>query len=143
MSRGGLRGVVLVVMIFTAAGVTIYQKRKEMQALAWPEAQAVITRSRVDSTYDREEAGLHNGTIVIGGSRDDGRTHKVLVTKFRPDIAYRYEVDGRSYAGSQTNIRKVSRERDTVERLLARYPVGAAVSVHYNPADPAEAMLLD
>lgn len=143
MSRGGLRGVALVIVIFTAAGAAIYQKRKEMEALTWPTAPAVITQSRVDSRYDREEAGLHNGTIVIGGSRDDGRTHKVLVTKFRPDITYRYEVKGRSYAGAQTNIRKVSRERDTVERVLARYPVGATVTVHYNPDDPAEAMLLD
>ena len=142
MSRGGLRGIVLVVAIATAAGATIYQKRKEMQALTWPEAQAVITRSRVNSTYVHEEAGLRNGRIVVGGN-EEGRVPRVLVTKFRPDIAYRYEVGGRSYANSQTNIEDLSRERDSVERVLARYPVGAVVAVHHNPADPAEAMLLD
>jgi hypothetical protein len=61
-------------------------------------------------------------------------------------IAYEYEVDGRTYGSDVIHARLSSskssfRAARDAERYGERYPVGAAVAVAYDPADPANAML--
>jgi hypothetical protein len=58
------------------------------------------------------------------------------------DIVYEYEVGGKTYrsktvkaAGEMSSDSKKGR-RSEVDQLLARYPVGKTVTVHYNPAVP-------
>ena len=57
---------------------------------------------------------------------------------------YQYQVDGKPYVG------KVIKAGDQffsvrlygeAQKTIARYPVGAQVTVHYNPANPAESAL--
>lgn len=88
----------------------------------WPTAPGVVTASGIE-------------TIAIPGR----------AIRYEPavHIAYDYEVAGQRYAGTA-----VSPDRTPVlaglpeaERLLATYPVGAAVSVLTNPANPAESYL--
>ncbi len=68
-----------------------------------------------------------------------GRSRTVI-----PVVVYQYQVNGQTYqshlirAGDQYGSIRVSGE---AEAIAARYPTGAAVMVHYNPASPGQAVL--
>lgn len=89
-------------------------------ALRWPSTTGTIVKSRVE---------------VSGGEH----------TSVMPRIIYQYEVGGTTYQSDRIRAGDVhlrggltSREAyDTVDR----YPEGAAVTVYYNPANPAESAL--
>lgn len=83
-------------------------------------------------------------TTVVGEMRESsvrrtpasgGKSYGSVV-----EARYRYEVAGRSLEGDQIRIHNDLQERD---RLLVpeRYPVGSKVVVHYDPADPTDAVL--
>lgn len=110
--------------IFGGIGYYIYtrsQKAKVVQqaAQSWLTTQGQVVLSRVE---------------VSGGD----------TTSVQPRIAYQYQVGAQMYqsevirAGSQFFSISSSRQAyDTVDR----YPVGATVTVYYNPANPSEAAL--
>ena len=57
-------------------------------------------------------------------------------------LEYSYTADGRTYTGTRYSFDHDGRYyRDEMDRVLAEFPVGARVSVAYNPADPADAAL--
>ncbi len=64
-------------------------------------------------------------------------------TLYRPEVTYNYEIAGVRYTGDKVNMGgAVSASTDALaRRVAAKYPVGTAVEVHYNPANPAESML--
>ena len=88
----------------------------------WPSAPGTVTASE---TYTAEFRGM--------GTR---RAPAVRVT-------YDYHVGDAAFAGDRIGIKTAAVEANTAEgrRLLAQYPVGAAVTVYYDPADPATAVL--
>ncbi len=64
---------------------------------------------------------------------------------FHPEITCEYAVDGKRYElktdlGTPGFGTKRSRQ-DTAERILAEYPIGKAVMVTYDPAQPSQAFL--
>ena len=64
-------------------------------------------------------------------------------TLYRPEVTYNYELAGIRYTGDKVNMGgTVSASTDALaRRVAAKYPVGAAVEVHYNPGNPAESVL--
>jgi len=84
----------------------------------WPHADGVVTRSEV------RELGL------------------AINPKFKPDIAYEYEVNGQSHAGNRarTNDGEFS-QRSGAKQVVNRYPVGRQVRVYYDPANSNNSML--
>jgi hypothetical protein len=64
------------------------------------------------------------------------------VTVWSPLVEYGYQVGTRSYHGSRVAFGpEVAGGRDLAEAVVARYPEGSAVTVHYDPANPAHATL--
>jgi hypothetical protein len=58
------------------------------------------------------------------------------------DVRYLYRVGGVDYVGTQLAFApRWIGSQYTVDSLARRYPVGAAASVHYDPDQPAEAVL--
>jgi hypothetical protein len=57
-----------------------------------------------------------------------------------PLVEYEFSVGGRAWQGSRISIGEDSGGANT-EATLRRYPVGAAVSVHYDPANPRNCVL--
>lgn len=60
------------------------------------------------------------------------------------DIRYRYAVNGRSFEGDTLRYSTAafhSSERGWAERAVRKYPVGASVTVYYDPHDPAQSLL--
>jgi hypothetical protein len=60
---------------------------------------------------------------------------------FSPEIEYGYEVGGTSYHGNRYRYGDMSFFDSSADRIVAAYPVGVAVTVFYDPRDPAESLL--
>ncbi len=59
-----------------------------------------------------------------------------------PVVEYAYRVDGRDHHGARIAFgAEVAGGRALAEATTARYPKGSAVTVHYDPANPAFAVL--
>ena len=117
--------VILPILILGAVGYFIY-KRSQQSGVArqmtqtWPSATGTVLMSSV-----QWGSGSHSGTSY-------------------PVVVYQYEVNGKTYqsqnikAGERfLNVRVMGQAQATV----ARYPIGANVTVYYNPANPAESAL--
>lgn len=97
-------------------------RRRLSRANAWPVILGEVVESRVEER----------------GSLDSGPTRRTYV----PVVEFRYEVGGHSYASRQVAVGlQVSGSRAIADRVVGRYPVGAQVEVHYDPANPSEAAL--
>lgn len=113
---------ILSVIIFGGVAYLIYKRSQQGKALreaaqAWRSTTGTVLMSSVQSG--------HAGTLY-------------------PVVVYQYEVNGQSYqsqiikAGEQyLNIRIAGQAQETVNR----YPIGAAVTVYYNPDNPSVSAL--
>jgi len=68
---------------------------------------------------------------------NDGHTS----TTYKPVVAYRYELMGLQYTGERIAFGANTFNRRKSDEIIARYPVGQAVTVHYNPDKPEDAVL--
>jgi hypothetical protein len=105
------------------AGLSVAWLRAR-RAAGWPTAAGEI----VESARDRRE-------------RTGGRPGAV----YRIRLRYAYEVDGELYTGRaiaplQQDLERGVDARDA-QAILAAYPQGARVAVHYDPAAPSTAYL--
>lgn len=72
---------------------------------------------------------------VTHNSDGDGTTHGVRIT-------YRYEVEGREYSGDRFRYDKsTSSDSAWARQAVKEHRVGSAVTVYYDPQNPAEAVL--
>ena len=104
---------VLAGLAVAAYGLTVlYHARR---TAAWPSTPGVVTKSDVSH---------------------GAQSHATAV-------AYAYTVDGVPYRGADIGrgIEFASTTEDHARRRVARYPVGARVTVYYDPAAPATAVL--
>lgn len=59
----------------------------------------------------------------------------------RLELAYRYEVLGTAYEGQLWNYTEIESSDKWAQRIAQTYPPGTSLTVHYNPADPSEAVI--
>jgi hypothetical protein len=94
-----------------------------LRSKSWPKADGVVTYSKLDSR-------------VWHG--DDNRPH--LERDFK--LQYRYEVDGLSYTSVRYKYGLAITDASEARRLNTElYPVGAGVTVRYNPKRPQQSTL--
>lgn len=112
-------------LIFTAigGGILCWTAANVVDALAsrrWPQVRGTIIASKLQRSRDSE-----------GGY------------SYRPDVSYRYAVKGKEFVARRTRFGDWLKLGwpGVADRVVRRYPVGAAILVHYNPQDPAEAVL--
>lgn len=118
MTEGLLLGI-FAMALPTAIGVMLLVRLQKLRrAAAWSVATARITKSAVESER------LSNGSV-----------------RNRPAVHFDYQVGGRHYEGSRVHVVDGAGNAGKPDEALAHYPVGAAVPVYYNPADPSEAAL--
>ncbi len=91
------------------------------RAARWPSAPGRITKSSVAASRQRRS----------------GQRAQVINL---PMIEYRFLANGKTYTGSRIAIGEDSGGANT-EATLARYPLGAEVTVFYDPADPENCLL--
>lgn len=115
---GGVFAALLIGLIVFA---TLTKMKEVRAAQNWQTVRGKITRSEVRALRKR--------------SRDEGEQ-----VRSAPSIAYEYTVNGKRYTGERISLGENIPETD-FERVLNRYPVGAEVTVYYDPANPAQAVL--
>jgi hypothetical protein len=118
-----------VLLVAAGAFVGYFAIRREYKAAAsWPTTPGRITRSRVveetETTRD-----------------DDGRER--TSTTYRPDIRFTYRVDDADYSSQSWKPGMIvsTNSVKSAETVVARYPAGRSVAVHYDPAHPDHAVL--
>ena len=93
---------------------------KSSSAANWPTVEGEVTVSR-----------------VISRSTTDSDGHSS--TAYDPIVVYHYEVDGTKHTSSRLATYRVA--NFTAETIDQQFPIGP-VTVHYNPADAADSVLL-
>ncbi len=117
--------IILPILIFGGLGYFFYKRNQKSTvarklAQSWPSTTGMVLMSSVQT-------------------RRSGRS----ITTY-PVVVYQYTVNGQSYqsqtikAGEQfLNVRV----HGQAQAAVARYPVGASITVYYDPANPAESAL--
>ena len=107
----------------------LYRISKTQDAQDWPTVQGTIVKSEV-------RQGSRSSKSGSGGSS--------FKTYYAAEIRYRYVVAGQMFESEMTTPLSQTREHEQrfgAESDAARYPAGAAVTVHHHPTDPSDAYL--
>ena len=116
-----------IIPILVIGGIGYFLYRRNQQSMAYRQSTQTWTST--------------TGTVLMSSvqSKHTGRSHS-----YYPVVVYVYAVNGQSYqsqrikAGEQfLNVRVTGQAQATV----ARYPIGATVTVYYDPANPSECAL--
>ena len=118
-------------IFFAVAGLMMLlmqwgSRRLARQAASWPQVEGRVVRSETESFLSRS-----------------GQTHGPRVRLYEPVIEYAYRVEGREYHSAQLSFggELASGNRAGADETVARYPVGSAVQVHYDPQNPSQAVI--
>ena len=110
-------------------GLLLAGRRQRTQALAteaWPTVGGTITASRLDRQSRTQ-------------TRQGRRTAR---TTYTPVVDYTFDVGGKPLRGNKIFPGStMSFDLGTAQDIVNRYQAGAPVTVHYNPADPTQAVL--
>ena len=61
---------------------------------------------------------------------------------WRPEVNYTYRAEGQTYSGERLNFFRLNTTSlRGARRVLAHYPVGQSVPVHYDPQQPSRSVL--
>jgi hypothetical protein len=114
-----------IVFILVGGGLialAVIQQRKANAVKLWPTTPGVILSSRLESHYSHDSDG---GSSIT----------------YSPEVEYSYTVDGQMHIARQLAVGKANYDHFIASRKLTPYPRGAQVTVHYDPADPNNAVL--
>jgi hypothetical protein len=87
------------------------------------------------TTYEPMTATVLAEQVVESRDSDGGTT-------YRPEVTYRYEVDGRTYVGKRVTPLNEGRGGHWAYDLVRRFAVGGTYTGFYDPAHPSDAYLL-
>jgi Protein of unknown function (DUF3592) len=108
-------------MCVMLAAMAAWKGMQLRRAKQWPSAPGRITKSEVSASHLQT---AHEATRIVNG----------------PAIEYAFSSNGRKYAGRRIAIGENTGGPDT-EATLARYPLGAHVTVYFDPDDPENCVL--
>ena len=124
------------IAIISVVGILVFV------ALVWV-AKRVQKKSKLASAVLQDSQSWPSTTGVIVKSRVEVRGGSTT-TSVDAKIVYEYEVGGQQYQGEQIRVddrHRVLQVGGQAYEMVDRYPMGASVTVYYNPDDPAEAGL--
>ena len=125
---GALCGVVFILGFIGVGIFLIYrsvQSRKRAEASqGWPSTVGQISEARV----------AHSVHTDTDGDSSDSYT---------PYVTYTYQVAGQEYTGRDVTFgfKQGYSNASKAQAVVGKYPLGAQVSVYYDPADPQKAVL--
>jgi hypothetical protein len=115
---------VTIFAVLLVVAVFLYTATMNKRARAsWAAVEGTVIESRVEA---RNEPGADRPNIRYGAR-----------------ITYQYDVSGRTYHAERIRFGGTSWSpvREVADREAARFPVGAKVTVHYDPQRPESAVL--
>jgi hypothetical protein len=119
------------VAFFSLGGVMVLallwaSRRQVAEASGWQQTAGHIVSSSVEHYRQR-----------VGGARTGS-----LVTFYEAVVEYAYSVNGHDYHSTRLSFGgKMAGSKQRAEAAAARYPEGSQVMVHYDPKNPANAVL--
>lgn len=123
---GSIVGLVVVGLMLVGGYFLTYRIGKPLRdraaaSAAWPATEGRIIASRVARIKQR------------GGGKET----------YTADITYEYSLDGRTFEGERVWFGDdySASDASAFRAAVGRYPVGSAVKVHYDPAEPSESVL--
>ena len=108
-------------IVFIVIAVT--RRRKAQAGQSWPVVPGVVVSAEVHETVHSSDEGADTYS-------------------YDPKIVYTYQVVGTAYQSHKYSFGASNYNRNAVAQIVARYTPGMAVSVHYNPEKPNEAVLV-
>ena len=127
-------GVACLVLAVVVSRKLDRSKELSLSAARWPVVTGRVVRSVMRTPPVGTSGHDWNSTPRGSGVGIRFENNRYL------DLLYRFEVEGRTYEGSYVtpgNFRVGEQE----EALARRFPEGKTVPVHYNPANPSDAVL--
>ena len=112
----------LLLLLAIGIGVTLHGIRglkTSLEAQSWPTTTARVIDT--DVSYQR-------GTSSSTGA-------------YYPRVRYQYVVNGRTYTGDRIWTTNMGSTRGWARSIIDEFPPGSEVTVYYDPADPANALL--
>lgn len=110
--------VIMIVLGSIFIAITLSSMQAAEEAAVWPTTEGIVMDSYI---------ATHPGS--------EGQT------SYSPELVYQYQVDGVSYNGDRLFVTSHSSDYGWAQSYLDRYPVGSTITVHYNPANPLEAVI--
>jgi hypothetical protein len=110
-------------LLGAVVGAIVFRSRRKARAAgAWPSTDGRVIEARVEQK-------------TLPGDRP--------TIRFAPRIAYEYSVSGRAFRSTRVSFAETfwSIAPQSAQAMLARYPIGARVTVYYDPARPEEAVI--
>lgn len=114
-------GLGVAAIVGLVAFAAVVKMREVRAAQNWHQTRGKITRSEVRA---RKKRDIDNREKTVS----------------EPRVAYDYTVNGKHFNAERISLAEIIAESE-IEPVLQRYPVGAEVTVYYNPANPGEAVL--
>ena len=98
-----------------------------------------ILRGQKSRSWPSVAGSILSSSISVHESTDeDGST----TTNYGVDLLYRYSVSGQEFQGTRRTFIDVhTSSRSRAEKILAKYPQGSSVTVHYDPQKPSTCVL--
>jgi Protein of unknown function (DUF3592) len=115
-----------IALLAALAFVALHFRRRHTarHAASWPSVMGTVTQSRTARRW-----GLGNGIWIAG-------------LWYVPDIAYRYEIAGKSFTGRKITLADTGYPKLRAAReVIDRYPIGTRVCIYYDPTKPKRAFL--
>lgn len=103
--------------VFFVDGVVVWQVVRQVRASSYATTSGVITKA--DLKVERDGDG----------------------TSYSPAVRYRFEVDGQLFEGERIRYDSMTPDKAQMQVMVARYSLGQAVTVHYHPSAPRDAVL--
>lgn len=100
--------------------------RKARARAAWPTVNGTVVSSQA---VEHRTSGV------------DGKGRHTTRVSWEPVVKYSYEVGGKKHSGKRIKIKPEGMGRRGAEAAAARFLPASGVQVHYNPADPEDAVL--
>ena len=127
MNKVMLKAVVALVFMGIGAGMSIFGYGLFAEAKAsskWPTVVGTITNSIVDRHSD-----------MTSESRNK--------FKYSPKVVYAYEVNSVAYESDRLEfVNTTSKNPNDIREIVAKYRIGDAVNVYFDPYEPSSAVLL-
>lgn len=108
--------------LYLIVSAILQKSRAKKAASEWLTVQGLVEDSQMSIRHARSSSGTSS-------------------TQYRPKVTYQYQVKGQSISNDSIAFGDGNMPRKKAEEKLAQYPKGAMVMVHYDPADPAKAVL--
>jgi hypothetical protein len=113
-------------------GWGLWQLLKAARTRKWPTASGTLLTSTV----------THREALPPDRDDDGPSRPRSPETLYRAAVTYRYQVDGRTFTGDRLGLDEVETSSEPHARHVSeRFKSGAPVTVYYDPANPALAIL--